>query len=119
MIANKSSSEIDWAIIPDNPDTPMLDDYMNTDLQLDEWEDVVEDDVVINMQDEMDKTATRHATLQTTILCVILIFLTFFFSQIYCRAFGGSRNVALTAFMTPSCRDKMGRRCAIACRPVS
>ena len=73
MIANKSPSAIDWTIIPNNPDTPTLDEYMNIDSELDEWEDVVEDDIVTDMQDEMDKTAARHATLQTTILYVILI----------------------------------------------
>jgi hypothetical protein len=30
------------------------------------------------MQDEIDKTVAWHATLQTTILCIILIFLPFF-----------------------------------------
>jgi hypothetical protein len=79
MIANKSPSDIDWTIIPNNPDTSNLDEYMNIDSQLDEWEDVVEDDVVTDMQDETDQTAARHTTLQTTILCVILIFLLFSF----------------------------------------
>jgi hypothetical protein len=39
---------------------------------------VIEDGGVTDTQDEMDKTTARHATLQTTILCVILIFLLFF-----------------------------------------
>jgi len=80
MIANKSPSAIDWTIISDIPDASILNEYMNMniDLQFDEWEDVVEDDAVTNMQDEIDKTAARHATLQTTILCIILIFLPFF-----------------------------------------
>lgn len=74
IMANKSPSEIDWTIIPENPDTPILDeDMMNIDSQLDEWENVVEDDVV-------DNTAA-HASMQTTILCVILIFLHFFSSS--------------------------------------
>jgi hypothetical protein len=53
MIANKSPSAIDWTIIPNIPNTSILDKYMNIDSQLDKWEDVVEDDVVIDMQDEM------------------------------------------------------------------
>ena len=78
MIANKSPSMIDWTIIPDIPDASILNEYMNIDSQFDEWEDVIEDDAVTDMQDEIDKTVARHATLQTTILCVILIFLPFF-----------------------------------------
>jgi hypothetical protein len=70
MIANKLPSAIDWTIIPD--------EHMNIDSQLDDWEDIVEDDA--DIQGEVDKTAARHATLQTTILWVILIFLLFFFS---------------------------------------
>lgn len=42
---------------------------------LDEWEGVVEDDLAI---DGMGKKAARHTTLQTTMTCVILIFLPFF-----------------------------------------
>jgi hypothetical protein len=54
---------------------------------------VIEDGGVTDTQDEMDKTTARHATLQTTIQCVILIFLLFFFfSQFYCSTFGGSRK---------------------------
>jgi len=79
MIANKSPSVIDWTIISNIPNAYILDEYMNIDLQYDEWKDVVEDDVVTDMQDEIDKTVARHATLQTTILYVILIFLPFFF----------------------------------------
>ena len=79
MIANKSPSAIDWTIVPDMPDTSILNEYMNIDLQLNEWKDVVEDDVVTDIQGEMDKTAARHATLQTTVLYVILIFLIYSF----------------------------------------
>jgi len=61
MIANKSPSAIDWTIISDIPNTSILDEYMNIDSQLNKWEDVVEDNVVIDMQDEM--TAAQHATL--------------------------------------------------------
>jgi hypothetical protein len=56
MIANKSPSAIDWTIIPNIPDASILDEYMNIDSQFDEWEDVVEDDAVTDMQDEIDKT---------------------------------------------------------------
>jgi hypothetical protein len=79
MIANKSPSAIDWTIIPNMPDTSILDKYININLQLNEWEDVIEDDVVTDIQGEMDKTAAQHATLQTTILYIILIFLIYYF----------------------------------------
>jgi len=68
MIANKSPSAIDWTIIPDIPDTSILNEHMNINSQLDEWEDVIEDDGVTDTRDEMDKTTARHATLQSTIL---------------------------------------------------
>jgi hypothetical protein len=87
MIANKTPGVIDWTVIPDNPDTSILDEYMDVDSQLNEWEDVVEEDLAIGMQDETDKKmAARHASLQTTITCVVPIFCTsppppfFFFS---------------------------------------
>ena len=78
MIAGKSLSEVDWTIIPDIPNTSILDEYMNTVSQMDEWEDVVEDDLAIDVHDEMDKTAARQTILQTTIMCIILIFLCLF-----------------------------------------
>jgi len=78
MIAGKSLSEVDWTIIPDIPNTSILDEYMNTVSQMDEWEDVVEDNLAIDVHDEMDKTAARQTTLQTTITCIILIFLCLF-----------------------------------------
>ncbi len=78
MIAGKSLSEVDWTIIPDIPDTSILDKYMNTVSQMDEWEDVVEDNLAINVHDEMDKIVVQQTTLQTTITCVILIFLCLF-----------------------------------------
>lgn len=97
IIANKPSSVIDWTIISDIPDATILNEYMNINSQVDEWEDVIEDDGITDMQDEMDKTAVRDATLQTTILCVILIFLLFlFFSQIYYSAFGGSKKSCMS-----------------------
>ena len=78
MIAGKSPSEVDWTIIPDIPNTSILDEYMNTVSQMDEWEDVVEDNLAINVHDEMDKIVVQQTTLQTTITCVILIFLCLF-----------------------------------------
>ena len=70
---NISQSEIDWTIIPENRYTPILDkDMMNIDSQLDEWENVVEDDVV-------DNTATRHAALQTP-YCASSLFSYIFFA---------------------------------------
>ena len=78
MIAGKSLSEVDWTIIPDIPNTSILDEYMNTVSQMDEWEDVVEDNLAINVHDEMDKIVVQQTTLQTTITCVILIFLCLF-----------------------------------------
>jgi hypothetical protein len=102
MIANKPPDIVDWTIIPDNADTFAPDEYMDVDLQLDEWEDVVEEDLTIDIQDEVDrKMAARHTSLQTTITCVILIFLCnfFFFSQLahhYCSSFGGSRKSYVT-----------------------
>jgi hypothetical protein len=82
MIANKSPGVVDWTIIPNNPDASILDEYMDVDShsQLDEWEDIVEEDITIDMQGEMDnKTAVRHTSLQTMITCVIPIFLWFLF----------------------------------------
>ena len=97
MIANKSPGVVDWTIIPDNPDTSFLDEYMDIDLQLDEWEDVVEDDLTIDMQDGTDKkTAARHASLQTTITCVVPLSCFILFSQSRCSSFGGSRKSCVT-----------------------
>ncbi len=80
MLANKSPGVVDWTVIPDNPDTSILDEYMDIDSQLDEWEDIVEEDITIDMEGETDKKmAARHSSLQTTITCVVPTFLCFFF----------------------------------------
>jgi len=64
MLANKSPGVVDWTVIPDNPDTSILDEYMDIDSQLDEWEDIVEEDITIDMEGEMDKKmAARHSSL--------------------------------------------------------
>jgi hypothetical protein len=108
MIANKSPGVVDWTVIPDNLDTSILDEYMDIDSQQNEWEDVVEDDLTIDMQDGMDTTtAARHARLQTTITCVVPHFpaLFFFFSQLHCSSFGGSRKSYVP-------RSRLLRRCA-------
>jgi hypothetical protein len=86
IIASKSPSKVDWAIIPDIPEASILNKYMNINSQMDEWEDVIENDVVINMQDKMDKTAAQQTTLQTTIMCVIFSF------SIYYNAFSGCKK---------------------------
>jgi hypothetical protein len=85
MIANKSPGVIDWTVIPDNLDTSILDEYMDIDSQQNEWKDVIEDDLTIDMQDGMDTTtAARHARLQTTIMCVVPHFPALFFSFLNC-----------------------------------
>lgn len=85
MIANKSPDVVDWTIIPDNLDTSTFNEYMDIDLQLDEWEDVIEEDLTTDMRDETDKKmAARLASLQTTITCVVSIFLHFFSSFLNC-----------------------------------
>lgn len=85
MIANKSPDVVDWTIIPDNLDTSTFNKYMDIDLQLNEWEDVIEEDLTTDMRDETDKKmAARLASLQTTITCVVSIFLHFFSSFLNC-----------------------------------
>jgi hypothetical protein len=70
-----------------------------------EWEDVVGDDLAINVHDEMDKTAAQQTTLQTTITCVILIFLCLFFLfSIYCSTFGGSRKSYISRSRLQRCQ---------------
>ena len=60
--------------------------------------DVVEEDLTIDIQNEVGKNMTvRHTSLQTTITCVVPVFLCIFFlfpqlPHHDCSSFGGSRK---------------------------
>lgn len=71
MAANQVPGEIDFAIVPD---VSMYDDSMNVDPHLEEWEDVVEEDLDAEGQ-TVGQMMMQRARLQTIITCVFISFL--------------------------------------------
>ena len=70
MIANQEPDTIDWEIVP-NASYP--DDPMDVDSHLDDWEDVVEEDLGAEGQ-TVGQRVTQHARMQAIITCVLSFF---------------------------------------------
>jgi hypothetical protein len=70
MIANHEPDTIDWEIVPD---TSYPDDLMDVDSHLDDWDDVVEEDLGAEGQ-TVGQRVTQYARLQAIITCILSIF---------------------------------------------
>jgi len=70
MIANQEPDTIDWEIVPD---ASYPNDPMDVDSHLDDWEDIVEEDLGAEGQ-TVGQRVTQHARLQAIITCVLSYF---------------------------------------------
>ena len=70
MITNQEPDTIDWEIVPN---TSYPDDLMNVDSHLDDWEDIVEEDLGAEGQ-MVGQRVMQHARLQAIITCVLTFF---------------------------------------------
>lgn len=68
MIANHAPGEIDWEVIPE---ISIYGDPMDVDPRLDEWEDVLEEDLSAEGR-TVDQKVMRDAELQNIIMCVLI-----------------------------------------------
>jgi hypothetical protein len=69
MAGNKSPGPIDWAIVPDIPTSC---DQMDIDSPLDEWEDIIEDDLGAEGHEAFGQMAARYTRMQSIITCVVI-----------------------------------------------
>ncbi len=70
MITNQEPDTIDWEIVPN---TSYPDDLMDVDSHLDDWEDIVEEDLGAEGQ-MVGQRVMQHARLQAIITCVLTFF---------------------------------------------
>ncbi len=70
MITNQELDTIDWEIVPD---ASYPNDPMDVDSHLDDWEDIVEEDLGAEGQ-TVGQRVTQHARLQAIIMCILTFF---------------------------------------------
>jgi len=70
MITNQELDTIDWEIVPD---ASYPNDPIDVDSHLDDWEDIVEEDLGAEGQ-TVGQRVTQHARLQAIIMCILTFF---------------------------------------------